>query len=122
QTHSATDLLQIIKQQLCEQTNRPKYELLIKPLSAVSYDNNVLVLSTANEMNRTWVLEQFGEIITELTELITGNRAEVQIVSGGIAPEQPDYDAGPRESVSGSHLNILPPPAESRPAGPSHSS
>ena len=82
QTHSATDLLEIIKQQLCEQTNRPKYELLIRPLAAVSYEDDVLVISAANDMNRKWVLEQFGEIIIELTELITGRRASLEVVSG----------------------------------------
>ncbi|MEZ5338922.1 MAG: chromosomal replication initiator protein DnaA [bacterium] len=91
QTHSATDLLEIIKQQLCEQTNRPKYELLIRPLAAVSYEDDVLVISAANDMNRKWVLEQFGEIIIELTELITGRRASLEVVSGKLGSS----DAGP---------------------------
>jgi chromosomal replication initiator protein len=90
QTHNHTELLQIIKQQLCEQTNRPKYELLIKPLTAVSYDDNVLVLAAANEMNRNWVQEQFGEIITELTELITGVRAVVRIIASRAVPDVSD--------------------------------
>ncbi|MCB1186788.1 chromosomal replication initiator protein DnaA [bacterium] len=94
QTHSATDLLEIIKQQLCEQTNRPKYELLIRPLTAVSYDDNVLVVSAANEMNCKWVREQFGEIIVELTELITGSRASLEVIparAGEDAPAIPQF-------------------------------
>ncbi|MCB1220304.1 MAG: chromosomal replication initiator protein DnaA [Planctomycetales bacterium] len=89
QTHSATDLLEIIKQQLCEQTNRPKYELLIRPLTAVSYDDNVLVVSAANEMNCKWVREQFGEIIVELTELITGSRASLEVIPARAGEDGP---------------------------------
>ncbi len=110
QTHNATDLLEIIKQQLCEQTNRPKYELLIKPLNAVSFDDNLLVIAAANEMNRNWVQDQFGDIIVELVELITGKRAELRIVTGRAVPD--GSPAGPEQDREGFGLDILPSPAE----------
>ena len=112
QTHSPTELLQIIKQQLCEQTNRPKYELLIRPLSVVSYENNVLVLAAANEMNRNWVQDQFGEIITELTELITGTRAELRIIASRSVPDLPDYSADNDNQHPSTQLDVLPSPAK----------
>lgn len=113
QTHSATDLLEIIKQQLCEQTNRPKYELLIKPLTPVSYDGNVLVIAAANEMNRNWVQEQFGEIIVELIELITGKRSQVQIVATQRDPADAAGTPASEEDTR-ARLDLLPSPEEGR--------
>lgn len=115
QTHNPTDLLQIIKQQLCEQTNRPKYELLIKPLTAVSYDDNVLILAASNEMNRNWVQDQFGEIITELTELITGVRAEVRIIASRSVPDVSDSALERDDQGNVSYQDVVPGPPEQLP-------
>ena len=106
QTRNASDILQIIKQQLCDQINRPKYELLIKPLQAISLQDGVLVISAGNELNRNWVDEQFGTHIAELANLITGQAMEVVIevantdinsddVANEVAPETSvDKDSG----------------------------
>src|SRR5262245_61830906 len=92
---NAADILRVIKDQLSEKLSRPKYELLIRPLRPLSFDRNsqeelILKLAISNDVLRGWLLEQYGELLTELTELIVGEPVQVQVeVAVAVATEQP---------------------------------
>jgi chromosomal replication initiator protein len=82
---SAAEVIRVIKDQLSERLSRPKYELLIRPLRAVSIDsafNNdpaILTLAISNEVLRGWLIDQYGELLTELATLILGEPVRVQV-------------------------------------------
>ena len=92
---NAADILRVIKDQLSEKLSRPKYELLIRPLRPLSFENtpegkHILRLAISNDVLRGWLLEQYGELLTELTELIVGHPVQLEVeVAVAVATEQP---------------------------------
>lgn len=82
-TTTAAEVLRAMQQQLMEQLSRPKYELLIRPLQAVSLSSESLTLSISNEVLRGWLLDQYGELLTELAALITDSNLQVEVVVSG---------------------------------------
>lgn len=71
--------------------SRPKFELLIRPVKAVDYEEGgetspaKLVLSVSNEVLRGWLLEQYGELLTELAGLVCDGAVEVKVEVSGEA-------------------------------------
>ena len=82
---SAADVLRVIKEQLADQLSRPKYELLIRPLTAIDYTNaagsdpTMLRLGISNEVLRGWLLDQYGDLLAELAGLICGEAVDVTV-------------------------------------------
>jgi len=85
QVSSAADVLRVIKEQLADQLSRPKYELLIRPLTAIDYSaaaqgsNPSLRLGISNEVLRGWLVDQYGDLLSELAGLICGEPVEVTV-------------------------------------------
>jgi hypothetical protein len=83
QVSSAADVLRVIKEQLADQLSRPKYELLIRPLTAIDYSpaagsgNSSLRLGISNEVLRGWLVDQYGDLLSELAGLICGAGVDV---------------------------------------------
>jgi chromosomal replication initiator protein len=75
----ADDVLVVIKEQLAGQLSKPKYELLVRPLRAISLDDSSLVISTSNEVLRGWLMDQYAELLTELAELVVGHKIAVLV-------------------------------------------
>lgn len=92
---NAAEILRVMKEQLAEQLSRPKYELLVRPLTATAYDTGntatgedqaTLRLGISNEVLRGWLVDQYGELLTELAGLICGEQVQVQVqVEVGVA-------------------------------------
>ena len=99
----AAEVLRVMKEQLREQLTRPKYELLIRPLRALSYATAEegeepggadggpggahagaarLTLSISNEVLRGWLLENYGALLSELAGLVVGEPVEVSVEVG----------------------------------------
>lgn len=82
---SAADILRVIKEQLADQLSRPKYELLIRPLTAIDYvsaagaDPTKLRLGISNEVLRGWLIDQYGDLLGELAGLICGESVDVTV-------------------------------------------
>src|SRR5688572_22180766 len=72
---SAADILRVIKEQLAEKLSRPKYELLIRPLHPLAFDEE----SQGEPVLRGWLLEQYGELISELATLVVGTRVNLEV-------------------------------------------
>jgi len=94
---SAAEVLRVIKEQMAGQLARPKYELLVRPLTAVSYDEgngdssaSKLTLGIRNEVLRGWLLDQYGGMLTELASLVCGNSCNVtvEVVEGDALPAE----------------------------------
>jgi chromosomal replication initiator protein len=66
-----------MKEQLAEQLSKPKYELLVRPLTALSLSSSELRLGVSNEVLRGWLVDQYGDLITDLAELVIGSPVEV---------------------------------------------
>lgn len=117
---SAADILQVMKEQLLGQLSRPKYELLVRPLTAIDYrppgddeGNGVgqdaggggaagrLSLGISNEVLRGWLIDQYGELLGELAALICGAPVlvEVAVRPAGAVPEDGPAEAAPQLSV-----------------------
>jgi len=93
QVSSAADILRVIKEQLAEQLSRPKYELLIRPLTAIDYttndsDDTRLRLGISNEVLRGWLIDQYGDLLSELAQLIVGGEVAVEIEVSAAAAAQ----------------------------------
>jgi len=93
QVSSAADILRVIKEQLAEQLSRPKYELLIRPLTAIDYTTNDsedtrLRLGISNEVLRGWLIDQYGDLLSELAQLIVGGEVAVEIEVSAAAAAQ----------------------------------
>jgi chromosomal replication initiator protein len=110
----AGEVLSVIKDQLAVQLSRSKYELLIRPLKPRDYDGATLTLTTTNEVLRGWLLDQYGELLSELAELICGKpvRLEVEvetppaeIAASMSAPTIPGLSAPPAERARKPLLN-----------------
>jgi chromosomal replication initiator protein len=80
-----------MREQMVEQLSRPKYELLIRPLKAVSLqpasasegrEDCLVTLSISNEVLRGWVLDQYGDLLSELASLVLGEPAHVEVIVG----------------------------------------
>src|SRR5688500_18120977 len=91
----AGEVLSIIKDQLAVQLSRSKFELLIRPLKARDFDGQTLTLTTSNEVLRGWLLDQYGELLAELAELICGRPVAV-----AIEVEEPEPSAANTTSQS----------------------
>jgi chromosomal replication initiator protein len=96
-----------MKEQLAGQLSRPKYELLVRPLAAVSLDNGTLRLSISNEVLRGWLIDQYGDLLRELAELVVGSPINVEIVvavaAGGATPPQAGAGNGGSSSADVRH-------------------
>ncbi len=122
QLKAAADILVAMQEQLSEQLSRPKYELLIRPLKAVSLSSDTLVLSISNEVLRGWLLDQYADLLSELASLVADSPLQLQIVVDGTqgrqlsisetpAPPPGDEDASDPQSASeatGGRLELLP--------------
>src|SRR5205823_5427787 len=75
----AAELLDVMKEQLAAQLSRSKYELLIRPLKALSCEDGVLLLTTSNEVLRGWLLDQFSDLLSELAQLAAGVPLRVEV-------------------------------------------
>jgi len=101
QVSSAADVLRVIKEQLADQLSRPKYELLIRPLTAVDYSaattstNSSLRLGISNEVLRGWLIDQYGDLLSELAGLICGEPVDVSVeISTAVVPVLDEAAAG----------------------------
>ncbi|MCC7477227.1 chromosomal replication initiator protein DnaA [bacterium] len=108
-----------MQEQLAEQLSRPKYELLIRPLKAVSMNGDTLVLSISNEVLRGWLLDQYGELLTELASLVADSQLTLQVVVDGSGTRQLELAGSTEEDgaqtnpadpaqLDGAHLELLP--------------
>ena len=101
---NAAEILRVMKEQLAEQLSRPKYELLIRPLSATALETGggtggspgvpVLRLAISNEVLRGWLLDQYSELLAELAGLVCGEPVKVQVEVGVAAPVAQPVNAG----------------------------
>ena len=120
--------MRVMREQLAEQLTRPKYELLVRPLKAVSLQSLEgdagyhLTLSISNEVLRGWLLDQYGPLLHELAGLILGAEVKLEVVVGqaGLEEEPPaseapgganmlSYPARPREEVREGRKPLLNP-------------
>ena len=112
QVSSAAEILRVMKEQLAEQLARPKYELLVRPLRSVEYvaagagdgGTGELTLSISNEVLRGWLLDQYGELLTELAGLVCGSPVQltVEVAAPGAASsveEEPSLPAASAPAV-----------------------
>ena len=117
---NAAEIIRVMKEQLAEQLSRPKYELLIRPLSAIGYGPAAdsadprpqLRLAISNEVLRGWLLDQYGELLTELAVLICGEPVSVLVevgVTAAVAPAGGAVPAGddPATTVDPRHPNVV---------------
>lgn len=74
---SSAEILDAIKDELKAKVARPKFDLLISPLFAVSDDEDGLTLGVENAVLRGWVAEQYGKEISAIVERLVGRRVEV---------------------------------------------
>ncbi len=87
---SAAEVLRVMKEQMAAQLPRPKFELLVRPVQAVSYeeypDNTAqLTLSISNEVLRGWLLDRYQGMMTELASLVAGCPCSVTVEVRGAA-------------------------------------
>ncbi|MCC7478182.1 chromosomal replication initiator protein DnaA [bacterium] len=75
----AADILLVMKKQLAEIVSRAKYELLVRPLRAVDYSDSTLTLSTSNEALRGWLLDKYGDVLSELANLASGENVKLVV-------------------------------------------
>ncbi|MEP0815365.1 MAG: chromosomal replication initiator protein DnaA [bacterium] len=80
-----TELLDSLKNALKDEIPRPKYELLIAPLSCEQAADNKLVLGVESAMLQTWIEEQYGHLIREHAGRIMGGPVELEFQI--VAPE-----------------------------------
>ena len=110
QVSSAADILRVIKEQLAEQLSRPKYELLIRPLTAIDLSGSpdggqaTLRLGISNEVLRGWLLDQYGDLLGELAALICDAPVLVEVEVSAVPVA---------EAREGAGLSVAP---EARPA------
>jgi chromosomal replication initiator protein len=71
-----------MKEQLAEQLSKPKYELLVRPLTALAFDGHDLRLGISNEVLRGWLVDQYMDLLTDLAELVVGSPVEVAVEVG----------------------------------------
>jgi chromosomal replication initiator protein len=130
---SAADILQVMKEQLLGQLSRPKYELLVRPLTAIDYsppgddEGNSgshgaggsgaagrLSLGISNEVLRGWLIDQYGELLAELAELVCGTPVLVEVAvrpTGAVPDDSPGAaDAAPQLSVMDAAAERAPEP------------
>ena len=88
----AESVLAQIKEQLAQHLSRSKYELLIRPLRVVEIDEQNLVISTANELLRQWLLEQYAELIAEMASVALGHQVQLDV---RVTDSQPEAQAEP---------------------------
>jgi chromosomal replication initiator protein len=103
----AADILHVMKSQLAELVSRAKYELLVKPLRAVSLEDDVLTLTTTNEALRGWLLDQYGDVLSELANLASGNpvRVLVQVDPHAVLIESGNQPLEASRNSGGSRLD-----------------
>jgi len=132
---NAAEILRVMKEQLAEQLSRPKYELLIRPLSAVGYGpagdpadtRPQLKLGISNEVLRGWLIDQYGELLTELASLVCGEAVTVNVEVGVAAAVMPGEsgttDAGSPDTpehpsvvgeIKPAEVTVAPTPTETR--------
>ena len=99
---SASEVLRVMKEQMAAQLPRPKYELLVRPVTAISFEElpdgtAQLKLGISNEVLRGWLLDRYHGMMNELASLISGAPCSVtvEIRSGSVAedPIAPDDNA-----------------------------
>jgi len=105
---SAAEVLRVMKEQMAAQLSRPKYELLVRPVQAISFEETTdgsahLTLGVSNEVLRGWLLDQYHGMMTELATLVCGAPCSVavEVRAGGAADE-------PAPSVENSALPTKP--------------
>jgi chromosomal replication initiator protein len=93
---SSVEILDAIKEELKGRIARPKFDLLISPLFAVSEDEDGITLGVENAVLRGWVAEQYGKEISSIVERLAGRRVEVTftVVPGRAAAAE--QAAGPQ--------------------------
>lgn len=110
----AGEVLSVIKDQLAVQLSRSKFELLIRPLKARDFDGATLTLTTTNEVLRGWLLDQYGELLAELAELICTRPVQVaievetppaELAVATHAPTIPGFSAAPTDKARRPLLN-----------------
>jgi chromosomal replication initiator protein len=102
----AADVLRVMKEQLADQLSRPKYELLVRPLTPISFEDNKLRMAISNEVLRGWLIDQFGEHLTELASLVVGQPVEVEVVVAVTAGGAAQTGDSSRSSDSGSNQSF----------------
>jgi chromosomal replication initiator protein len=100
--HTAADLLRVMQEQLAQRLTRPKYELLIRPLSASSFDGTTLTLGISNEVLRGWLLDQYSEELTELASLAAGQPVNlvITVTSAQAGRQQLELTGNPERGTS----------------------
>ena len=68
----------------------------IKTLTPVSYKNNVLILSTDNEINRSLIVKRYSALIKQSFKEITGELPEMEIVIKSQASEEKEVKSEPQ--------------------------
>jgi chromosomal replication initiator protein len=117
QLSNAAEILQVIKEQLAEQLSRPKYELLIRPLTAVDFTpahgdgTAALTLGISNEVLRGWLLDQYGDLLGELAQLICGQPVmlSIEVVVGALV------GGAPAGTAASAGLSVLGEPVPAAP-------